>query len=93
MLQEPIDVEQDPNQTEMALGEKDYSKYLTGVQRAELKIRITAAFEKQAEKNADDVEPPDFSDSRQGVHAGELGIEHGQQRKIRVGEVQHLDHQ
>ena len=62
-LQKPIGVEQDPNQSEMALGEKDYSKYLTGAQRAELKIRITAAFEKQAEKNADNVEPPDFSDS------------------------------
>jgi uncharacterized protein len=63
LLQEPVGVTQDPNQTEMEMGAKDYSKYLTGVQRAELKIRIVAEFEKQAEKNADKIEPPDFTDS------------------------------
>jgi hypothetical protein len=66
LLQEPFDPKhkEDPNQLRLeGVKEPDYSKLLTGAQRAELKIMIADAFETQAEKNADNVEPPDFSDS------------------------------
>jgi len=54
----------DPDQMKLeGVEEKDYSKLLTKEMRAEIRTVLIGEFESQAESKADDLEPPDFTDS------------------------------